>query len=520
MARAQTPIEQTIRQRVADHPDATWLRWKEEEVPWRDVLSNTQRVANGLLELGVRPGERVAILMPNRPEFLWTHLGITFVGAHSVPVNISQRGAALAHVLSDSDATAVILHEDLRQALLSVRDACPQLRSTVVVEGKSGDGIDWDFDRLMEGADAEPGIDLDEPSGGIGLLYTSGTTGPPKGVVPIKYDTSPLEIVLGALGVQPGETMYTALPLFHGNALILTFMGSILLDAKFALAEHFSASHLWEDCRRYEAVEFNALGAMISILLKQPPSDKDRFHEVRTVLSAAAPADRWQEFEERFGVRIVEFYGMVDSAGFLLNTEGKVGSMGKPIADIDFAIVDDDDRALPPGEVGELVFRHPLGQTTQYHKLPEATAEAYRGGWFHSGDLAVVDEEGWFYYQGRKTESMRRLGENISAWEIETVINQHPEVLESGAHAVESELGEDEVKVVVVPQPGSPPSPESLLDFCQGKMAHYAVPRYVELVDSLPKTETQRIQYPALKARGVTPETWDREAAGYKVEKA
>ncbi len=519
MARVQGPIEETIRQRVADHPDATWLKWKDTEVPWRDVLSNAQRAANGLLELGVRPGEKVALLLPNRPEFLWAHLGIIFIGAHSVPVNTSQRGATLAHILSDSDATCAVVHEDLRPALNSVRDLCPLMRSTVVLDGQAGGGIDWDFDRLMGGADAEPQVELDEPSGGIGMMYTSGTTGPPKGVVATKYDTSPLGIVLGALGVKAGETMYTALPLFHGNALILSFLGSMLLDAKLALAERFSASRFWDDCRRYGAVEFNTLGGMLSILLKQPVRPDDTANPVRTVLSAAAPPDRWREFEARFGVRLVEFYGMVDSPGFLLNAEGKVGSMGKPISNIDFAVVDDDDRPRPAGEVGEIVFRHPLGQTTHYHKLPEATAEAYRGGWFHSGDLGVVDEDGWFYYKGRKKESMRRLGENISTWEIESVLNQHPDVLECGAHAVRSELGEDEVKVVVVPQPGAEPTAEALLDFCAGKMAHYAVPRYVEFVDALPKTDTHRIQYAALKGRGLTPETWDREAAGYKVER-
>ena len=522
MPRAQGPIEQAIRKRVADHPGATWLKWKEEEeeeFAWQEVLANVQRAANGLLELGVRPGDRVALLLPNCPEFLWAHLAIIFIGAHSVPVNTSQRGQTLAHILFDSDAVAVLVHEDLRDALLSVKHSCPMLRSTVVLEGKAGDGIDWDFDRLMEGPDTEPDVELEEPSGGVGMMYTSGTTGPPKGVVATRYDTAPLATILGATGVKPGETMYTPLPLFHGNALLISALGSILLDAKLALAERFSASRFWDDCRRFGAVEFNALGGMISILLKQPPSERDRDHQVRIVLSAAAPPDLWSEFENRFGVKIVEFYGMVDSPGFLLNTEGKVGSMGKPFANIDFAVVDDDEQPLPPGQVGEVVFRHPMGQLTHYHKLPEATAEAYRNGWFHSGDLAVVDEEGWWYYKGRKKESMRRLGENISAWEIETVINQHPDVLESGAHAVKSDLGEDEVKVAIVAQPGVTPTPQSILDFCAGKMAHYAVPRYVEFLDALPKTETHRIQYTALKARGVTPETWDREAAGYKVER-
>jgi crotonobetaine/carnitine-CoA ligase len=315
--------------------------------------------------------------------------------------------------------------------------------------------------------------------------------------------------------VKPGETMYTPLPLFHGNALIVSAIGSMLLDAKLALAPKFSASRFWDDCRRYDAVEFNGLGGMLSIILKQPPSPRDRDHQVRVTLSAGCPPDRWEEFQDRFGVRIIEWFGMVDSPGILLNTEGRVGSMGKPVAGVDFAVVDDDDQLLPPGKVGQLVFRHPRGQLTHYHKLPEATEAAYRGGWFHSGDLAETDEDGFFYYRGRKKESMRRLGENISAWEIETVINQHPDVVESAAHAVASELGEDDVKVLIVAQPGRSPAPESILDFCVGKMAGYAIPRYVEFVESFPKTETQRPQYGALKLRGLTAATWDREKAGY-----
>ena len=519
MTRAQGAIEQVIRQRVADHPHETWLKWKDDEIPWRDVLANAQRAANGLLELGVRPGERVAILMGNRPEFIWAHLGILFIGALSVPVNISQRGATLQHILADSDAVAVIFQDDLRGALQAVRPGLPALRSTVVIDGATGDGADWDFDRLMAGEDREPEVDLAEATGGVGMMYTSGTTGPPKGVVATGYDTSPLLVILGESGVQPGETMYSPLPLFHGNALLVSAIGSMMLDAKFALGERFSASRFFDDCRKYEAVEFNTLGGMISILLKQPPRPDDADNPVRTVLSAGCPPDRWEDFERRFGVRIVEWFGMVDSPGFLLNTEGRVGSMGKPISGIEFQIIDDDERPVGPNTVGELVFRHPQGQLTYYHKLPDATEGAYRGGWFHTGDLGERDDDGFYYYRGRKKESMRRIGENISAWEIETVLNGHPLVLECAAHAVQSELGEDEVKVAVVLQPDAQATPEELLDFCTGRMAHYAVPRYVEFVDTLPKTETQRIQYAALKQRGVTPDTWDRVAAEYKVER-
>lgn len=521
MARTRGMVEDLIRTRVAEHPDATWLKWQDEEVPWRQVLSLAQRAANGLLELGVRPGERVALMMSNRPEFIWIHLGILMIGAHSVPVNISQRGATLAHILADSDATTVICQADLRDTVQAIRSDLPSLRYLVVHDGAIGGGVDWDVDRLLSGADREPEVELAEASGGVGMMYTSGTTGPPKGVVATKYDLNPLFAVLKASGVQPGETVYTALPLFHANALLVSMLGSIFLDAKLALAPKFSASRFFHDCQRYEAVSFNTLGGMISILLKQPLRASDREHQVRTAVSAGCPPDRWEEFEQRFGLRVIEWFGMVDSPGILLNDVGKVGSMGKPgVSGVDFRVVGDDDQPLPPGQVGELVFRHPGGQLTRYHKLPEATETAYRGGWFHSGDLAAVDDEGFFYYKGRKKESMRRLGENISAWEIETVVNGHPGVLESAAHPVTSDLGEDEVKVCVVIRPGYELTPEELLDFCTGRMAHYAVPRYIEFLDELPKTATERNQYAALRARGVTPSTWDRERTGYLLRRS
>ena len=515
--RVQGEVEQLIRSRAAAHPDEPWLLWGDERITWAQVLSSIQRTANGFAQLGLQAGDRVAILLPNRPEFLWAHFATLFCGALSVPVNTSQRGAALEHILSDSGASLAVVSEDLRETVLAVRP--PSLRRVVVVDGPAGGGVDATFEDVASAPDREPDLDVPEATGGVGIMYTSGTTGPPKGVVATAYDLTPLQEMLAAAEVAPGEVMYTPLPLFHGNALMVSALGSMVADARLALDPKFSASRFWDRCREVGAVQFNALGGMMSILLKQPPKPDDADNPVRVVLSAGAPPDRWREFEERFGVRIVEWFGMVDAPGILLNREGKVGSIGKPVQGLRYRIVDDDDQPLGPGQVGELVFQHERGQLTRYHGNPEATAHAYRGGWFHSGDLAEQDDEGFFYYRGRKKESMRRRGENISAWEIETVLDQHPDVQESAAYAVPSELGEDEVMVAVVLQPGADVRPEDLLRHCEGRMAHYAIPRFVDVVDELPKTGTQRVQYAALKERGLTPTAWDRERAGFEVQR-
>ena len=515
MARAQSGVEQLIRKRVADHPDAPWVRFGDDVYSWADALAAMEQAATGYLELGVRPGDRVAIMMRNRPEFLWAHFGLGLIGASSVLVNTAQRGRTLEHILADARCTAVVADAAFVDPIEAVRPRIPTLRHLVVADGGKGS---WPLERLLDQPAGEPDVELDEPVGGLaGIMYTSGTTGPPKGVVTTGYDLTPMLELLKAFEVQPGETIYTCLPLFHGNALGISTVGSIVLDAQIAYAERFSASRLWDDCRRYGAVEFNTLGGMITMLLKQPPRPDDRENPVRTVVSAACPEATWREFEERFGVRIVEVFGMVDAPGFLLNDIGKVGSMGRPIGGVEYRVVDESDQPLGPHQVGELVFRHPKGQLTEYNSLPDATAQAYRGGWFHSGDLAEHDVEGFFYYRGGKKESMRRRGENVSAWEIESVVIQQPAVLECAAHSVPSELGEDEIKLVVVPKPGETIDPVELLDFCVGKMAYYAIPRYVEVLDEIPKTGTQRVEYATLRQRGISPATWDREAAGYEV---
>ncbi len=513
MARQQTKAEELMRRRVAEHPDQTWLKWRDEEVTWSESLSAIQRAANGLLELGVGPGDRVALLLPNSPDFLWIYFGIGQIGAAPVPVNTSQRGPVLRHILSDSAATAVVVHADLLDTVLQVRDDVDTLRYVIVAGGETRPGVEATLERVLGGADREPEVEVDDSGGSMGMMYTSGTTGPPKGVVARRFDPDSFAALVEAMGLQPGQTVYSGLPLFHANALWGSMFASIVGDGKFALAPKFTASGLLNDTRRYDVSVFNAVGGIFTILLKQPVRPDDHDNPVHTVMSSGAPADRWHDFQDRFGVRLVEWYGMVDSPGSIVNTDNRPGAIGKDgLAGVSFHIVNDDGEPVEVGEVGEIVFRHPLGQLTYYNNLPEATERAYRGGWFHSGDLGSREGDGYIVYRGRKTESMRRLGENISAWEIETTLNAHPDVLECAAHAVPSPLGEDEVKVCVVRRPGASLEAPELLEYSREVLARHAVPRYIEFLDELPKTPSQRSQYGVLKERGITAETFDAEA--------
>ncbi len=498
--------------RATEHPDQIFLKMPGVRMAWGEFYANVLRVARGYRDAGVRPGERVAVMLPNCPEFLYAHFGAVCAGLSPVPVNTAQRGETLAFLLRDSDARAIVIDDVLWAQYEGVRGDGERVE---IVRGNPSSRDALALTDVLAGPAEEPRTE--EGAGGtFGVLYTSGTTGPPKGVVPTRTDIGPLLAMWQAMEVQAGETMYTCLPLFHGNPLAISVLGAVFLDAQIAVSERFSARRFWDEVRAFEAVEFNHVGAVIPILLKQPERADDRDNPMRVCLSAGCPPHAWEPFQARFGVKIVEQFSMVDAPGYLINLDGKVGSMGKPVAGCEAAILDDEGNEAPAGRVGELALRAAEGRTHYYLNQPDATEEAFRGGWFHTGDLAWRDDEGFFYYAGRKRESMRRRGENVSAWEVENVVNQFPGVLESAAHAVPSDLGEDDIKIVVVAREGATVNPAELLDFCAARMARYAVPRYVEIRGEIPKTPTERPRYADLKAEGVTARTWDREAAGYR----
>ncbi len=509
--RRQGYVERLLRRRLADAPDAAWLTFKDETFSWRDALSMARRAANGLLAAGVAPGDHVALMAANKPDFIWIYFGLQLIGARVVPLNSMQRGKALEHIVDDAQVSTIVLDPDLCEVILPLKQSCKSLVRCINFGGTTAPGCDACYGDVMKARDEDPPVGPAQAIAPVSIIYTSGTTGRPKGIV-IEEDRFFYEDLAAACDLKPGETMYCCLPLFHGNGLYLSVLGSMYLDAKLLLAEKFSASRFWEDCRRHDVRQINLLGSIVPILLNQPASPEDARNPVRAALSFGCPAVYWEAFQERFGVRVVECYSLSDSVGFMINRDGPVGSVGRPEHGMEFRVVDEDDQDCTTGTVGEIVIRTPHGRATTYKNMPEETERAYRDGWFHTGDLGEVDAQGWFYFRGRKKEMIRRKGENISIWEIEAAFRDHPAVEEVAAFGVTADRAsavEEEIMLAVVPKAGMRCDPAEVLAYGESRLARYAVPRYVEIVSALPKTATEKVQRNLLSERGTTQQTWD-----------
>lgn len=497
--------------------DKPYIFFEDQVISFAEFDHTTCRAANGLAKQGARPGDGAAILMNNCPEYLYLFYGMPRGGFYSVPINVALKGDGLRYILTNSDVKYLIVDDTLYPRFAELEGPVGAIEK-VFIRRTTDEPVPAETSNLQTLFDASPDKPdhIVEPDAITYLMYTSGTTGFPKGVVS-RNGTGGVQgfLALSSITVKPDDVLYTCLPLFHANALILTAGFSMCAGRPFALEKRFSASRFWEPIRRYGVTQFNGLGAMIPILMKQPEKPDDAENPVRLVVSAACPANLWEPFEKRFGLTIWEAYGAVDGGGLMIFNfaTAPVGSCGKPLPGTEWKIVDDNGNEVHQGQTGELTHKLPERESrgVEYYKNPEASAKKVKGGWVNSGDLFYADEEGNLYFVDRKTDSMRRRGENISSWEVENIVEKYPDIAECAAFGVPSELGEDEVMIWVRPREAAELDLEDLMRHCAESMAHFMVPRYVDIVQDIPRTGTLRVTKSSMKKRGVTERTWDRE---------
>ncbi|MBV9416747.1 MAG: AMP-binding protein, partial [Solirubrobacterales bacterium] len=500
----------------------------DDTVTYAQVAERAGHVATGLRDLGVEAGDRVAIMMGNRSEFLYAWFGILKLGAIAVPIHDAARGPGISHILNTTEARVLIVEDVFLEHVLPWLTDSPSVEHVVVVGEQTPDANGGrplhDFADLLANSRSVRTVEV-EPGQPASILFTGGTTGPPKGVVlPHDHNVNLGVSTAEVAGYTEDDVLLSVFPLFHANAKYMTVVAAMVAGAKAIVNRRFSASRFWDQCRREGVTAFNGMGEMLRILMRQTAGPDDTENTVRVVIGAAAPRDQVLEFEQRFGLAILDVYGLTETGPITFNTfeQCRAGSMGVAVPWYEVRILDENDLEVPVGEGGEICIRpaRPNVMMAGYWNNDSATLKSIRNLWFHTGDHGYRDADGFFFFKARETDSIRRRGENVSAWEVERVLALHEEVLESAVYGVPSPLGGQEVMAAIVLKPGSALAPEALLDFCTERMAHFAVPRYLRFVDSLPKSHAQRILKQELKGEGTdADDVWDRESVGYQVRR-
>jgi len=485
--------------------DRTFITSSAGSLTYAELAHEAAKVAGALRALGIQPGDRVATMLPSGLDYLKVWWGIVWAGAVDVPVNTDFKGEFLEHIVAGSEAKAFIVAPHLH-------DRAQRFKAIL------HDPADLTADPVARVPRQERDL--------LYIMYTSGTTGRAKGVMHVNRSAlwnaaSWIDI----LGLTERDVAYSMFPLFHVTARSAVVTATMWGGGRVHLADAFSASRFWDGVKAAAATWFGYMGIVIHLLHAQPERPDDADNGVRIAFGAAAPPGIMDAFEHRFGMRLVEVYGSTElgpASAPEYPQPRKPGTMGKPLPHLLVEVHDEDDNPLPPGVDGEIVARPavPYGMAVGYWNEPRATLDAFRNLWFHTGDGGHLDEEGYVVFTDRVKDSLRRRGENISSFEVERGVQRHPDVLECAAYAVPAELSEDEVMIAVVAREGRAIDPQALIGFCIDELPRFMVPRYVRLVDALPKTPSQRIEKYRLRADGITPDTFDREAAGLVVPRS
>jgi carnitine-CoA ligase len=517
---AERTVSATYQLALARYPDKAAHLGDGQAWTFTESQQRSLRIAAGLAALGVGRQQTVGLFLDSSIDYIQAWLGVGLGGYVGVPVNTAYKGRFLAHVLRDAGVRVLVIEAGYAGRLPLVLDELPAL-DTIVVRGDGAVPEEVtrrlnviSFDELSSHDPVSP-----EPNKAdelVAIMYTSGTTGLSKGVLTTHAHLYTYVAPTQPSGLTPDDRALVALPLFHLAGVGAVF-GPLIAGCACVLAPSFSPSRFWPFVREHGITSVPLLGAMSEMLQQQPPQADDADNPLRIAIMSPVPTGL-DAFCRRFGIQATTAYGMSEIGRV---TDGdpddlRPGEAGQARPGYRLRIVDAEGKDVPDGAVGELwvLPEHPLAAMQGYHNLPDKTAEIIVDGWLRTGDAFRVDADGHYFFVDRIKDALRRRGENISSFEVEAVINEHPAVLESAVVAVPSDLLEDEIKAVIVPRDGQPIDPVELTGFLIDRMPYFMVPRYVEFAAELPKTPTQKVLKHVLRDRGVAVGVWDREAAG------
>jgi carnitine-CoA ligase len=527
----QTTVLEVLAGRLAGDRDGPYLDFEGVEYSAGRMDDESNRFANALADLGVGRGDRVATLLENSPEQVVSFFAALKLGAIQVPINTAYKGNFLHHQLADSAARVVVVQGDFAGRVAEIADSLPDLVAAIVVDEPaeqvtSVPAQDWATTLAKAPGTAPPDAGV-RPSDLACFIYTAGTTGPSKGcMLPQNYIVALADQITRAWQRRADDVVLTPLPLFHFNAISVCVVGTLLAGGRASIARRFSVSRFWPEVQRTGATMVSMLGSLAILIADAPDHEQQRAHKLRLCAAAPMPPATDKIWRERFGCATFSGgYGLTEASLISMLPAGEVnkpGAAGKPNDhDFDVRLVDDDDIEVPVGETGEIVCRPkaPNLMFAGYWQRPEETLAVLRNLWFHTGDLGRLDTDGFLYFVDRKKDYLRRRGENISSFEMEKIFHGHDAILDVAVHSVPSEQGEDEVKVTVVLQPDLDLTEQELCEWAVDRVPYFAVPRYIELRQDLPRNPVGRVLKYELRDDGVTEATWDREAAGFTFDR-
>jgi crotonobetaine/carnitine-CoA ligase len=513
-----------LREEAARDPHREFVQCDSAWMTLGELDRRSDRAAAVLQSLGVRKGDRVAVNLPNRLEYVVLIYAIAKTGAIQLPLNTYLRGEFLRHQLAQTEPMLYITDEAGLKMLEPVLPDLARQPTLVLVGGHSEQaavpaGV-IDYTPWESASDELTPVEM-TPNDVCVIIYTSGTTGPSKGcTITHGYYCNLVNVFIDFGWYEQGDLIFGANPLFHFSGQTWLVAAALAVRGSVIVEPSFSASRYMARIRETGATNAMGMGAMGMAVMAQPPNESDRDHKLRHITFMPSTPGLITAFQERFGIEpFAEVFGQSECWPALLGDPRgprRPGSMGKVTPGLDVKIVDDDDIEVPTGQPGEIVIRptEPHRLFSGYWNDAEATVGVFRNLWHHTGDQGRVDEDGYFWFVDRKKDSMRRRGENVSSIELEQAILQHPAVANVAVHAVPSELGEDEIKACIVPAPDATAEPAEIFEFFRTTLPYYAVPRYLEFVPELPANVNGRVQKFKLRERGITETTLDFEAMG------